>query len=38
MCHDAITNGDLTDAAAVKDQLEAFNQLGGGIDMHGNPI
>ncbi len=34
----AITNGDLTDAEPLKDQLEGYNMLGGGIDAHGNPV
>jgi len=35
MVHDAIINGGAED---VKDTLETNNQLGGGIDAHGNPI
>ena len=35
---DAINNLDLTDAEPLKDMLETYNELGGGIDKHGNPI
>jgi uncharacterized repeat protein (TIGR01451 family) len=37
-CFEAITNADLTDAEPLKDQLDEFNNLGGGIDQHGNPL
>lgn len=33
-----IDNGVNTDAEPLKDTLEGYNQLGGGIDAHGNPI
>ena len=35
---EAITNTNLTDAEPLKNTLEMYNQLGGGIDAHGNPI
>ena len=35
---DAINNLDNTDAEPLKDMLESYNELGGGIDAHGNPI
>ncbi len=35
----AINNGvGVLDAESLKNQLESYNQLGGGIDAHGNPI
>ncbi|MCW4035329.1 MAG: hypothetical protein NWF03_08205 [Candidatus Bathyarchaeota archaeon] len=36
--HDAISNTDLTDAHPLKNTLDMYNNLGGGIDAHGNPI
>jgi hypothetical protein len=33
-----IENGLMNDAELLKNQLEAYNQLGGGIDAHGEPI
>ncbi len=37
--HEVISNGaSVLDAESLKSQLEAYNQLGGGIDAHGNPI
>jgi len=36
---EAISNGDtVLDAEPLKDMLESYNELGGGIDAHGNPI
>jgi hypothetical protein len=43
-CHDAITTGTATidgvdyTPQELKDLLDQYNNLGGGIDMHGNPI
>jgi len=37
-CAAAMNNNNFTDAGPLKDQLDAFNNLGGGIDQHGNPI
>lgn len=34
----AIENALMDDAEPLKDLLESYNQLGGGIDAHGNPI
>lgn len=34
----AIENDDMYDAEQLKNELESFNKLGGGIDAHGNPI
>lgn len=34
----AIENALMDDAETLKNQLEAYNNLGGGIDAHGNPI
>ena len=36
--NEVINNGINTDAEPLKDTLEGYNQLGGGIDAHGNPI
>ena len=35
---DAIENSDFSDAEPLKNMLEGYNSLGGGIDAHGNPI
>lgn len=35
---EAIGNTDQTDAGPLKNMLDAYNNLGGGIDAHGNPI
>jgi hypothetical protein len=34
----AISNGDTTDAEPLKNMLDMYNNAGGGIDAHGNPI
>jgi hypothetical protein len=36
--YEAITNADLTDAGPLKNMLDTYNNYGGGIDAHGNPI
>ena len=36
--HYAIMNTNMTDAGPLKDQLEQYNELEGGIDAHGVPI
>jgi len=35
---EAIGNSDYTDAEPLKNMLDMYNNLGGGIDAHGNPI
>jgi hypothetical protein len=35
---EAIGNSDYTDAEPLKDMLDTYNNLGGGIDAHGDPI
>jgi hypothetical protein len=35
---EAIENSDLTDAEPLKDMLDSYNNLGGGIDAHGDPL
>ncbi len=35
---EAIGNSDYTDAEPLKNMLDTYNNLGGGIDAHGNPI
>ena len=34
----AIENTNMNDAEPLKNQLELYNNLGGGINAHGNPI
>jgi len=34
----AIGNADMTDAEPLKNMLDTYNNAGGGIDAHGNPI
>jgi hypothetical protein len=36
--YDAITNTDKTDAEPLKDMLDTYNNAGGGIDAHCNPV
>jgi len=35
---EAIDNTDMTDAEPLKNMLDIYNNAGGGIDAHGNPI
>ncbi|MBN1244237.1 hypothetical protein JXA31_01425 [Candidatus Bathyarchaeota archaeon] len=35
---EAISNADMTDAEPLKNTLDMYNNAGGGIDAHGNPI